>query len=231
VAQLNYSTDGISYSAVPQTLFAHSQLGVVGVNFKTSSGLLISAAAGAYVLNTVYDFTVITVLNANNYARFSKCIATSCGAVYATAGLIAGYPFPTYNPVAAAGTVATTSGSQIVVGTGTAFLSMGARDGDGMVINGQRFMISVVLDDTHIALDAQFPPLFTLAGLDYAAATGAGFWEDIETGNQMGSLLDQCSSISSNGMRFGGLTGPVLVGPISHFPAIHAFTIGTNFED
>lgn len=222
---------GVSYSGIDQTLFAQTQIAVVGSNIKTGSGLLITAEPGAFVHNTTYDFTLSTVLNANNNARFSKCIARSCGAVYATAGFLADYP-SNLNPALAPGTVTTVAGSQIVTGSGTSFLSMGARDGDAMRINGQRFMISAVLNDFQIALDFGAPPQFSLAGLDYAISTGAGFWEDVETGNQLGSLLEQCIAMQCvQGMRFGGLGGPTLIAPVVSIPAITAITIGTHFED
>lgn len=225
-----------------QTLFAKTQIGSpASTTFATGTGILLTASAGTYVLNTTYAFTASAVTNSNNYVTYEHCQAYNDGIIYMTSGFEGDYGYPTcaspgqtYNCVLAAGTIAVTSGNTIAIGTGTSFLTgmPGLLDGDMLRVSGHRIMISAALSDTQLQLDNGNIPTFTVSGVDYGIAVGAGWSEDVDTGNQYGSLLEQCSAIScATGMRFSGLSGPTLVAPHIIYPAISALTIGTYFSD
>jgi hypothetical protein len=238
-ATLQMSTDGGGTYGPAQTIFAATQIGYPGgVNWATGTGVLVTAAADGFVGGTTYDFTSTIANSLNNVRHFQQCIAQNCGFVYAGAGVLADYP---YNPVAAAGTVATVAGSNVVVGVGTQFLSFKARDGDGMRIVGltnadgtpQRLMITVVLSDTIVIVDGAAPPIQAVAATNaWSIAVGAGYWDDVETGNQLDTVLDHCSALNcATGIRVGGLGGLHMTNPVVLFPAINGISIGTVFAN
>lgn len=241
-ATFNTSADNITYSSTPQTLFAHTIIGfMVGSTIETSWGLQLDAIAGAYILNTVYDFTFVNVLSTNNYAHFTSCQANNNGVAYGTGG------FTTFlsslRNVLATGTVATATGSQYVTGTGTHFLSYaGHLDGDGLLINtaapissavnNSRFHVTAVLSDTLLVVDPLATPQFTVSGKDFIYASGAGFSEDVQAGNQLGSVLDHCTANNNaTAGRFSGLSGPVLIQFTYHQFAVNGIDIGTACAD
>ncbi len=235
IATFQFSVDGgVTYSGLNQTLFSATQIGFPngGVEFITSTGLLISATAGAFVLNTVYSTTVTSTISNNNNVLISDCLAQQCGTTYAVAALIASYPAGQFNPVLVPGTITTVGGSQIVTGVGTTFMSLKAQDGDALLINSQRFQIAAVLDDTHIALDPRFTPAFSLTNLDYVITVSAGYSEDVETSNQRmrrypGSKALACAMSA----RWVALGGPVSDSFTAFNYAVTGIAIGTAFAD
>jgi hypothetical protein len=242
--QISGTGCGGSFSGTDQILSAKTQVGYPGGigTFQTNSGLLLTATAGTYVLNDTYAFTATIANNQNNFSRFDHCAANHDGMTYASAGLIGQYGGPTYDSVSAPGTVTVSSGSQIVLGASTTWLTAmpGTIDGDGMWINGpgntlgtgKRWMVSVILDNTHLALDLNHVPQYSASGLDWAIMVGAGFSEDPSTGNQTGSVLDLCLALNcALGMRFSGLGGPTILAPFITLTAGSAITLGTAFPD
>ncbi len=233
-ATFQFAFDGVTFSGKDQTLFATTQIGYPAgaVQFVTSTGMLITATPGAFVLNTTYSFTATSSISNNNNVLVTKCIAQNNGITYATAGLVGGYPSGTFFSTTAPGTITTVSGSQIVTGVGTNFMSMKAQDGDAMLINSQRFQIAVVLDDTHIALDPQFTPQFSLAGIGFVLTSGGGYVEDVETGNQRMRRYPGSKALNSvMSARWVALGGPVSDSFTAFNYAITGVAIGTAFAD
>lgn len=243
-ATFQSSNDALSFLGT-QTLFAQTQLGMPNgaTVFAMETGILVTAAAGTYVLNTTYAFTVTGTSGNNNpniEAQFENCTANQNGIIYATAGLIGNYPGGSYNAVAAAGTITTVSGNQLITGVGTAFLSLGLRSGDGLYVNGcttvidgnvlpKRFMVVAVLNDTQIIIDQSWLPEQSLAGRDYALSSGAGWYEDTSTGVINFTRLTGCFAEScATSFRFGGNSGPHLDMCSAHFYAINGFVLGTS---
>jgi len=231
--------NGVTYSPTPQVISSQTQIGYpAGVNFGTSTGLLFTAAADGFVAGTLYAFNVANTSAINDAAHYDKCLASDCGIVYATAAVIGGYPGPTYHAVLATGTVSTTVGSNLIRGTGTHFLSFGARDGDQWGIEGNTkpdgtfewLQNSVVITDTiaYAAKGAQR----TLANVPFVCAVGAGFWEDVCAGSQNDTIWTQpTANQCAIGYRVGGLSGGDLRNPISKNHASVAASTGTIFAD
>jgi hypothetical protein len=241
-ATLQSSSDAVSFLGT-QTIFSSFQLGFPNgaSTFTMETGVLVTAAADGFVPGTTYAFNTIGGNNnANIEAQFENCTGNQCGVVFATAGLIGNYPGGTYNPIAAAGTVSTTSGSQLITGVGTAFLSFGLRSGDGFYVNGcttvidgivvpKRFIVVAVLNNTQLVVDLGWTPEQNLAGRDYAASRGAMVYEDTSTGLINFTRLTSCFAIScATGFRFGGNSGPSCNMCSTTFYAINGAVLGTG---
>ena len=238
-ATFQLSTGGCAgpFSGLNQTLFAATQIGYPSnPNFLTNTGLLLTTSGGPFVLNTTYGFTATATASANNYLLGSANNATRDGTVYTSAALASGYI--SYQNVVAPGTVATVTGSPLVVGTGTTWLTAmpGTIDGDQLVIdNGgtfYTFLVSAILSDTQLWTDLSSPPTFTASGLPWAIGVGAGLSEDPATGNQSGTIpILWTSEFCAIGARFSGLGGPGMLGPVLHNSATTDAVFGTGFSD
>lgn len=105
------------------------------------------------------------------------------GTIYASSGIRGQYQVvgvdSSYRTQLLAGTVSTTSGSPIVAGSGTAFLSIGLRGGDfirvGSTISTADYMQVLSVDsDTQITCFGLSYATTTIAGAQYAAFIGDG---------------------------------------------------------
>ena len=96
-------------------------------------GLLFTFPPGSYTSGNVFSFTVTGEFTNNGGTTFQDCNASQCGQVYLTSGAAAAYSSQytargiTINETPAPGTVSISDGSNTVVGSGTEFLSFGAR--------------------------------------------------------------------------------------------------------
>jgi len=176
------------------------------------SGIVVTFPVQVYPDGSTYTFTV-TVQVAdesssaalNTGATFINCGANQCGSVFSTPALAG--QFGDFTLTLVAGTVAVTSGSQIVVGTGTSFLATNAREGDMILIGGVAYPITAILDDTHIAIAPGAQPTVNLTGQDYAIKVGAGWWEDGATECNTSYISSFRASHCATGIRVGGLHG------------------------
>ena len=226
VAQFVLSMNGgATFSTAPQTVYATVNLVIttdpVMNAYGYPSGLVIEFPNAVYPLNGTESVTFQSQVadegspaSLNTNGRMYDCIAFNCGTVYASATPFPTYATESYRAIAMAGTVATTAGDQIIVGTGTSFLSMDACEGDvlkigpgGPGVHGDYYPIAAVLDDTHIAVALGTEPLLTASGLDFSVSAGCGYWEDGATEcNTMNMHSFRCVQNSSN-VRIGGLHG------------------------
>ena len=103
-------------------------------------GVLLTFPAGTYTSGDSWTFTVAATRCINDQARFHDCQAIGCGTVYCTAGFTSGstggqtadqFNFRSVRFSATlAGSIAKSIGSPVLTGTGTSFISQGARPGD-----------------------------------------------------------------------------------------------------
>lgn len=145
---------------------------------------------GVYILNAtgsviercrIYQSTGdgLIIVNSDS-CRILDVLIELCGTLYHTANYGGGMPANIRS--LRVGTVAKTAGLFAVVGTGTAFLSMGIRDGDFMSTSptnagnaaAEWFPIVSVEDDTHLTLGGIVGAATTASGLDYTVHVGDG---------------------------------------------------------
>ena len=182
------SFNGGAYSAATFPLEAVVQVATSGgAVVQANTGILAQFPAGSYNAGTIYTVTVTPTdadigqaQAANDSVVFDQLSLSQDGTLYATAGLIGGYNGFTFTATAS-GTVATTSGSQIVEGSGTSFLTglQGCNYGRAMLkVGGIFYEVGAILDDTHLALVESPVPSANASGLDYAISCNAGYYED-----------------------------------------------------
>jgi hypothetical protein len=108
-------------------------------NGSIASGLLWTFAAGTYQTGTTYEVTVSLAHNINDSVLSRNCTMNQCGKIYGSDNAIdmlgaaqyglGGFSFQLASPHLT-GTCATTASNTTIVGTGTDFLTSGARPGD-----------------------------------------------------------------------------------------------------
>jgi hypothetical protein len=241
-ATYEFSQDGISYAG-SFTLHAQTEIPFLnGAVVYSDSGLRAACQAGVYQVGTVYSFLFTSPgVNPNDRVHLIGCEASGNGVVYATAGLFSRYT--SFTRIAAGGTAAVTSGSNIATGTGTAWLSTLARDGDAITIAGAHFalaapatgttdttMIVCVLGDGQLVLDQQAGA--NVSGTDWAIGSGAGF--RVDPGQAHGNVThyDHCEGhFNPIGLVDQGLTGPLLLGFGHENNAFMGRVMGTNSSD
>lgn len=216
-------------------------VGAVGSNAGLSSGVVVDFPAGTYHDGDTYAFTLTyNYLDfvgfpgaANADVRYDDCVFLTCGSVFHSAG----YPpvFGGYNSNAIAGTVAIASGSLLVTGTGTSFMSAVTGAGSArmaLTINGVgSFLVAAVLDDTHLALVPGTAPATTASGLDFALGTYGGMYEDGLGDGLHAQWLQGTIGSCTMGAQFAGAFGPNLLGVAVQSAAFYAFTFGTGQFD
>jgi Pectate lyase superfamily protein len=213
---------GTSYDPQVQTVYNNSSPQDTegsGV-YNSNSGILCSFQAGTYEVNTTYAWTVTSSVspNVDDTCRFIECQSSLHGTSFNTAGISPSNPVHGYNPVLATGTVSTTIGSALIVGSGTAFLSMGLRAGDMMYIPGSnstvedRHQILAILDDFHIAVYTALAPTANLSNVDFSTMHGWAYFEFSMPDANI-SLIDGGHFAGCpGGIRTAGLYGPTVVG-------------------
>lgn len=217
---------GVSYSTGVQTLYpsvtyCRTQQANPNQLFVQDSGLQLTWAARSYAANETYAYTItdpvelgglVTTINAD--ARFHDCWWESSGQVFGTA--LYQSTFSGYVPVQVAhGTVALTSGSQVVTLTGDDLTRMGGiRPGDVLLTNGTIYPIASILDPTHlVTYPGASSPFVTLSGLDYAICVGYGYREDPET-ELIRSVIDTGRFRNvPGGLLLQGTQGPTIIQP------------------
>jgi hypothetical protein len=215
VAQVQVSTTGGAPGAY-QTLYAQIYLATPattpgGAGFSAALGILVNMDPNhTYALNETYSFDVSYTPgsgNINDTCIFDGCQAISNGTIYATADLSG--TFPGAKP--ATGTVATTSGGQVIVGTGTQFRSMGIRSGDFAYVGGVAYQIVCVMDDTHLAIGwgANAPIQVTQSGVGFGVAVGSGYYEEASRDSNINTIRGGLyRGNQACGLRCAGLFGP-----------------------
>ncbi len=153
--------------------------------------------------------------SSNGNCLFEKCIWTLCGTNYRTTGF--GAMGGGTREVVATGTVATSIGSQALVGTDTAFTTMGIRAGDlicvGTGVGREYLQIAAVVDDTHLTLDYKSTPVNTRSGMDFAIGVGDGYREDPYADSNINKITGGLvRSVAGCALVFGGFYGPVVHG-------------------
>lgn len=193
---------GVTYSTIEQAIHPIVQLVETGAApvYGQGLGMQIPFAAGAYTAGTTYDYTATfpagADLSVNVETLHHGIRCNLAGAMGTTAGLFG--QFNSLLPVAPTtltGTASITPGSQIITGTASNFLVMGARPGDVIYLAGfpRGIPIANVNSDFQIVIgqsDAASLAL-TLTNVDYAIGVGANVWYDNGlTGDQGRNTFD-----------------------------------------
>jgi hypothetical protein len=217
--------NGVTFSPLTQVIQPLSNLanataaGAFSI-YGAATGIRIAFPAGTYHTGDFYSWTATVPFDDsganwcnNEHIKSDNCTYTNCGTAFSTPSFVSALTSNGIRVVAAPGTISTTSGSQILQGDGsTTFLSMNAPEGSMMRLNGLSFAIAAVLDDHQIAVVALGVPTFTLSGLEYVVAAGAGFWEDPSRGNIIARIEGAVIRSCAMPMRFAGERGPIVDG-------------------
>lgn len=209
---------GATYATATQVVQQTSNLCVTsGAVYQYPSGLqlhfppgYVAAAGGTLAFSvTIQPEDAGSSVALNTNVHYLNCGADSCGVNFETTGSTAAGNFPgDCAQTFVGGTVALTSGSQIMQGTGTPFLStINAREGDMTSVAGVAYPIACVLDDFQTAIAIGSVPSVTISGQDYSVAVGAGYFEDGGTENNSAVCIGYRSARNARGKRIGGLHG------------------------
>lgn len=168
------------------------------------TGLQLTWPARTFQVGDTYRFTATPLTesgasdnstNLNNAEiAIRNCWAYNIGRVYASSALFGAYGSGFADTLLAPGTVSVTSGSQLVVGNSTTFLT-----GTSLLPGGMFFAVGMtrplpvacVLDDTHLLLQAGDLPTITAGGLGYALGVGASVWQEDSADNARWEI-DRC---------------------------------------
>lgn len=213
VGRFAVSYDGGSTFLTDQLIFANTGLASTALGgYGIDIGTLIAWAAGTYVLNDTYSLTVTYVpasFTNNDDLSFYNCAASACGTTYQTAGKTP----VSINQVLAVGTVSYTLGDQVLIGTGTQFMSMKAKQGDLISIGSGNYtgdtvvQIWTVLDDTHIALNRQALPGASFTNQDFGICAGGGYFGYAGNDNNLETFMCGFFSRNTVGIHTCGLYG------------------------
>jgi hypothetical protein len=237
VATYQMSFDGGgTFQAATQLVMATSNISITnGAVYGPWSGVQINFPAQAYPGGGTYSFTDTIAADQsggghaiNADRRFFDGYWVNNGTVFATAGLAAGYTGSARVVTITGGTVTTTSGSQLIVGAGTSFMSFGAQEGDMWLINGRLFPTATVLDDLTLAVPSTATPTFSLGGLAFAAGVGSGYHEDGNSENVRGMIYGGSAHTNASAdFRFAGSEGPVVTQTRNEAYGFAAYVIGS----
>lgn len=235
-AQFEASFDnGATYQTTcPQTTAAVTSIALCDGNghFTSPTGLRVAWNAGTYTNGDVYKFLPTytagdfgAATSTNGDVDHDTQDAAGNGSITATAGFsgpYGGYSF--LNLVG--GSVTVTAGSPIVAGTGTAFTATpgaltsrivlripGAVAG-GIAPQGIYFRVAAVLDDTHLALEANNTPTVTHTGVDFALLAGAGDYESGLEDTPADSFRSGHCTLNSVCYSLSGRQGDTFVRPV-----------------
>jgi len=192
----------------------------------------------------------------NYYHMFRECNFRWNGTIYYTDGFVVkdangpitqkngniypDSPAPMTNQVPVVGTISTTAGSDILVGTGTKFMSdlKEMRRGDFITVrataatvdgksNDQWFQLVDVIDDTHLTIMSHLPPTTTASGLDYRVGIGDGYHEMVSTDNNNHNI-ENCRSFGNAGcgLMCRGTFGVRVDGFQGDYNNAHAICVG-----
>jgi hypothetical protein len=127
-----------------------------------------------------------------------------------------------------AGTVSTTSGSQILTFAGApSLMTLGIQVGDFVSLNGSRFPIAGVLDATHAVTPVTTTPTFTLGGLNFAIGAGDGKHE-MGSSENIRNIIIAGSAFNNAGsdFRFGGGQGSLCIQTRNELYGMSAYSFG-----
>ena len=207
---------------------------------QATTGILGHFPAGPYVAGTTYAIAITTQVAdidqaeaANDSTVFDTMTVAQNGTTYATSGLIGTYGGFTFTETAT-GTVTTVAGSNLIVGSGTAFLTglQGCSYGRGAIkVGGNFYAIAAVLDDFDIATVDSTPVTTSGSGLDYAISCDAGYYEDGANESAYNQWFDGTFGQNSIAMVLGYERGPNIVGLHNNSSAIAGFILGGPVDD
>lgn len=128
-----------------------------------------------------------------------------------------------------AGTVSRTSGSAVVTGSGTTFLTNGLRSGDpfriGVSPNTEYGVIYTVDSETQITLTEQLG--VTSATQPWSCGAGSGYWEDGHTDNNISIIIGGLfRSNAGFAQAFRGIYGPTVKGCFIDYHRYYAIRVG-----
>ena len=236
VGQFVLSQDGgVTFATARQTVQAVSNLIVTqAAQYTHAMGLQATFANIVYGLNWTYTWTATGGLEPNTsnttinaLVRFDDCSVVNLGVAYCSdAGTRAIYSNLLAQAFTTGGTVTSTPGSQLLVGTGTAFLTgsqpnLAPRPGDTIWLNNSpadpriaNFQILAVMDDFTVVVSVgDAPNLPALAGVHFALVVGAGCYVT-DGGDNIGEAWhDGYMETVANGWRLSGVSPMSLYSP------------------
>jgi hypothetical protein len=239
--QVSYDGGSTYYSYVQN--ITPSSASNLTINGLVLSGFRVVFPAGPFTINDTARFTITySVLGdfgglpgaPNADDLFQDVGLSQDGTLYRTAGMPpAG--LINYNLVVAPGTVALTSGSGIVAGTSTTFMSQfGASSSRQMItIDGvlntygtRAIFQSIILNDAQQQIVVGTEPAVNVSGKNYATGGFGCYYESgLGDGARMiwnGGQLGQCV----NGLFFAGGHGPHIVGMSANSVALGGLIVG-----
>lgn len=206
---------GATYGNVPQGVYPQSATGVPNASPSTvigsDLGFRITFPNGSYTSGNVFTVPITysgPAKTINDLVMFLGCRADTCGQWYHTSGAD---PSSGVANTLAAGTITTASGSQLIVGSGTSFLSMRARTGDFIYCYGTNAWAQIlcVLDDTHIVTGYN-TSLGNFSGQDFVVAVGSGYYDAVQGDGATQNLINcQFGDNCPQGAVFLGVIGNV----------------------
>lgn len=167
-----------------------------------------------------------------DFADFKNCTFIGNGTTYRTNTAFHPAGTNACRKVAVTGTVATTTGSATITGTGTSFLSYGIRKGDTVVVGltSTEYLVIVSVDsDTQLTVEALPGATQTRSAQEFAICVGDGYHEEHWMDNNIISH-DNClyRSNANNGLRLAGLYGARLSKPFVETNGSCGISIGTQ---
>jgi hypothetical protein len=131
----------------------------------------------------------------------------------------------------ATGTVETNGAS--VLGSGTAFLSLGIRPGDFIAVGTyplvEYLQIGEVTDNTHLVLSASTASVVIRSGQDYSVHCGDGYHEEYAHNDSNINRFDggYLSGCAGSNMVFGGLYGGRVYGTQCDVAGVYSVCVGS----
>lgn len=170
----------------------------------------------------------------NDNIVFERCFSTWNGTVHATANAMTNfYTTHGWSVTDAPGKVSVELDSQIVKGTDTKFLSLGARQGDIIRIGSDYYQIAEpITSDIELKVGIRKTPKSTASGLDYAVLVGNGYREERFLDNNINIFLGGLwRRNAAAGLFFNGLYGPSAVGIQVDENAGYGIVLGATYGD
>jgi hypothetical protein len=177
----------------------------------------------------------LSVIGINDANIFTNCWACDNGQIFCTSGFNA--TFKNFQRTAAAGTIACKAGDRTLVGTGTAFKSMGIRSGDFIrigtgVAEDQFLQVSSVECDDRLVVGSRRVPNANLRGQGFAIAVGNGYTEVRHNDNNITQISGGLWRLNAGaGMMFNGLYGPKVTHPQIDHIGFYGIVLGTTDQE